>query len=111
MRWAAAAAPWILASGQALAQSQAPIRIGEINSQFHHALQDAAGSPRLKRALSALIEAPLVMKTFHKYTTGDLIRSAQHHLELCSALEVHDPEWAASVMSSHVHAARGALRR
>lgn len=86
-------------------------RIGEINSQFHHALQDAAGSVRLRRALSALIEAPLVMKTFHKYTPEDLIRSAQHHLELCRALEVHDAEWAASVMSSHVHAARGALRR
>ena len=86
-------------------------RIGDINSQFHHALHDAAGSPRLRRTLSALIEAPLVMKTFHKYTPEDLVRSAQHHIELCTALEAHDAEWAASVMSSHVHAARGALRR
>jgi DNA-binding GntR family transcriptional regulator len=86
-------------------------RIGEINSRFHHALHDAAASPRLKRALSSLIEAPLVMKTFHMYTPDDLTRSAQHHLELCSALESRDPDWAASVMSSHIHAARGALRR
>jgi len=86
-------------------------RISETNNRFHHAIQEAAASPRLARALSSLIEAPLVMKTFHIYTPDDLVRSAQHHLELCSALESRDPEWAASVMRSHVHAARGALRR
>ena len=86
-------------------------RISELNNRFHHAIQEAASSPRLSRALSSLIEAPLVMKTFHIYTHDDLVRSAQHHLELCSALESRDPEWAASVMRSHVHAARGALRR
>jgi len=86
-------------------------RISEINNRFHHAIQEASGSPRLARALSSLIEAPLVMKTFHIYTPEDLVRSAQHHLELCSALESRDAEWAASVMRSHVHAARGALKR
>lgn len=86
-------------------------RISEINNRFHHAIQEAAASPRLARALSSLIEAPLVMKTFHIYTADDLVRSAQHHLELCNALESRDAEWAASVMRSHVHAARGALKR
>jgi DNA-binding GntR family transcriptional regulator len=86
-------------------------RISEINNRFHHGIQEAAASPRLARALSSLIEAPLVMKTFHIYTPDDLVRSAQHHLELCSALESRDAEWAASVMRSHVHAARGALKR
>ncbi len=86
-------------------------RISELNNRFHHAIQEAASSPRLSRALSSLIEAPLVMKTFHIYTHEDLVRSAQHHLELCSALESRDAEWAASVMRSHVHAARGALKR
>ena len=86
-------------------------RISEINNRFHHALQEAAASPRLTRVLSSLIEAPLVMKTFHVYTPEDLVRSAQHHLELCRALELRDAEWASSVMSSHIHAARGALKR
>lgn len=86
-------------------------RISELNNRFHHALQEASSSPRLKRVLSSLIEAPLVMKTFHIYTADDLTRSAQHHLELCAALELRDAEWAASVMSSHIHAARGALKR
>ena len=86
-------------------------RIADINNRFHRAIQDAAASPRLARALSALIEAPLMMRTFGKYTPEDLLRSAQHHVELCSALEARDPDWAASVMASHVHAARGALKR
>ena len=86
-------------------------RVGTLNARFHRALQEAAASPRLSRALAALIEAPLMMKTFEKYTPDDLERSAAHHLELCSALEARDPEWADAVMRSHVHAARGALRR
>jgi DNA-binding GntR family transcriptional regulator len=86
-------------------------RIGELNSQFHRGMQDAAASPRLIRALAGLIEAPLMMRTFQKYTPEDLKRSAQHHLEIVSALEARDAEWAASVMFSHVHAARGALNR
>jgi len=86
-------------------------RIAELNSQFHRRLQEAAASPRLSRALAALIEAPLMMRTFEVYTPGDLQRSAQHHQEIVRALEVHDAEWAASVMLSHIHAARGALNR
>ena len=86
-------------------------RIAELNSQFHRRLQEAAGSARLGRALAALIEAPLMMRTFQKYTPEDLQRSAQHHLEVVRALEARDPEWAAAVMLSHIHAARGALNR
>jgi DNA-binding GntR family transcriptional regulator len=86
-------------------------RVAALNQRFHRALQDAAASPRLARALAALIEAPLMMKTFEKYTPDDLERSAAHHLELCSALAARDPDWADAVMRAHVHAARGAMRR
>ena len=86
-------------------------RIADLNSQFHRRLQEAAASVRLSRALAALIEAPLMMRTFQKYTPEDLQRSAQHHLEIVRALEARDPAWAASVMLSHIHAARGALNR
>ncbi len=85
-------------------------RIGELNSRFHRRLQEAANSPRLARALAALLEAPLIMKTFLKYRPQDLERSAVHHLELVRAIESEDPDWAASVMRSHILAARGALR-
>ncbi len=86
-------------------------RIADLNSQFHRRLQEAAASARLSRALAALIEAPLMMRTFQMYTPEDLQRSAQHHLEVVRALEARDPEWAAAVMLSHIHAARGALNR
>jgi len=86
-------------------------RIADLNSQFHRRLQEAAASSRLSRALAALIEAPLMMRTFQKYTPEDLERSALHHLEIVRALEARDPDWAASVMLSHIHAARGALNR
>jgi len=85
-------------------------RIGELNSHFHRRLQEAANSPRLARALAALLEAPLIMKTFLKYRPQDLERSAVHHLELVRAIESGDPDWAASVMRSHILAARCALR-
>lgn len=86
-------------------------RIGELNNLFHRRLQEAASSVRLARTLASLLEAPLMMKTFLNYTADDLQRSAAHHLELVRALEARDPEWAASVMRSHVLAARRTLRR
>jgi len=84
-------------------------RIGDLNARFHRQLHAFAGSARLTTALASLIEAPLMMRTFEKYETEDLIRSASHHLEIVRALEARDGEWAASVMRSHILSARGAL--
>jgi DNA-binding GntR family transcriptional regulator len=85
-------------------------RIGAINSEFHRTLHRFAASPRLITALNSLIEAPLILQTFSSYRDEDLVRSAAHHLEIVSALEAHDGEWAAAVMRAHVMAARCALR-
>lgn len=85
-------------------------RIGNINSQFHRTLHRHAASPRLITALNSLIEAPLMLQTFSSYRNEDLVRSAMHHLEIVSALEAHDGEWAAAVMRAHIQAARAALQ-
>jgi DNA-binding GntR family transcriptional regulator len=85
-------------------------RIGNLNSHFHLRIQEIAGSARLVNALSALIEAPTMMRTFESYQDEDLIRSASHHLEIVRALEAHDADWSASLMRSHILGARGALR-
>jgi DNA-binding FadR family transcriptional regulator len=61
--------------------------------------------------MPVLIEAPLVMRTFATYQPQDLLRSAAHHIEIVSALEARDPEWAASVMRSHIHAGHSSSRR
>jgi len=85
-------------------------RISVLNSQFHRLLLSAANSPRLEQALMALLEAPLIMKTFRRYSVDSLERSALHHLELVQAFEARDPDWAASVMRSHILAAKVAIK-
>ena len=72
--------------------------------------QLAAQTPSLVTLLPALLEAPMMLKTFAKYQPQHLLRSASHHLEIVSAMESRDPEWAASVMRSHILAAHAALR-
>ncbi len=85
-------------------------RVCELNSRFHRGLQEAAGSPRLSQALASILEAPLVLQTFQNYSPDDLVQSAAHHLEIVRAIEHRDGEWAASVMRSHIRAARRTLR-
>jgi DNA-binding GntR family transcriptional regulator len=85
-------------------------RVGDLNSHFHRRIHEFAGSQRLVGALSSLIEAPLMMKTFFSYQDEDLIRSASHHLEIVRALEARDGDWSAALMRSHILGARGALR-
>jgi len=86
-------------------------RIEKLNTDFHRELYDAAGSPRLNRALAALLETALVHQTFKTYSTEGLQRSASHHIELAQAVAAHDPEWAGSVMRAHILAAKRTLRR
>lgn len=85
-------------------------RVGDLNCQFHHRIHEFAASSRLVTALSSLIEAQLMMKTFETYQDEDLIRSASHHLEIVRALEARDSDWSAALMRSHILGARGALR-
>lgn len=86
-------------------------RIAVLNSHFHRELYDAAGSPRLNRALASLLETALVHRTFLSYSPEDLRRSAAHHIELAQAVEARDAEWAGSVMRAHILAAKRTLSR
>jgi DNA-binding GntR family transcriptional regulator len=84
-------------------------RIADLNSRFHRLLQQAAASAPLQATLATLSSAPLVLQTFRDYDDDDLNRSAHHHLEMVVAIEARDGDWAASVMHSHVMAARRAF--
>ena len=86
-------------------------RIGNLNSQFHRLIQSFSGNHRLATLMPVLIEAPLVMRTFATYEPAELLRSASHHIEIVSALEARDPEWAAAVMRSHIQAGHNSSRR
>lgn len=86
-------------------------RVGALNSRFHRKLLELADSPRLSMLMPMLIEAPLVMRTFTKYSPEELLRSAAHHLEIVAALRAGDPDWAAAIMRSHIHAAQASAQQ
>jgi DNA-binding GntR family transcriptional regulator len=80
--------------------------VAELNNRFHHTILRAAGNTRLVGLLSGLVQVALVHRTFRRYSPEALARSFAHHRELVAAFEAGDPEWASSVMRSHVLAAR-----
>jgi DNA-binding GntR family transcriptional regulator len=86
-------------------------RVGTLNSEFHRLIQGFSGNTRLAALMPVLIEAPQILRTFATYTFPELLRSASHHIEIVSALEAHDPEWAAAIMRSHIYAAQNSSRR
>lgn len=86
--------------------------ISKLNTDFHRVICEAASSPRLMAVLSMAVDVGIVSRTYHSYSRADLLRSTRHHRELLDAIVARSPEWAASVMSSHVlAAARSATRR
>lgn len=80
-------------------------RLTHCNNEFHRLIAEASGHERLARMLAALVEVPLVHRTFEQYSPQALQRSLAHHHELVDALAARDAEWAESVMRSHVRAA------
>lgn len=75
------------------------------NNEFHRLIVEGSGNSRLVGIIASLIEIPLVHRTFERYSDRSLRRSLAHHHELIHAFEARDPEWAESVMRSHVRAA------
>lgn len=83
--------------------------VAELNNEFHQIIVEAAHSDRLAPLVTGLIQVALVHRTFRRYSPRHLARSLAHHHELVDALEARDPDWAESVMRSHVRAALAAL--
>lgn len=96
------------AAGREVSATSADL-MAELNNEFHHIIVEAAHSDRLAGLLTGLIHVALVHRTFRRYSPRHLARSLAHHHELVDALEARDPDWAESVMRSHVRAALAAL--
>ncbi|MDX6742642.1 GntR family transcriptional regulator [Actinocorallia sp. A-T 12471] len=79
--------------------------LAQLNSRFHALLIDASGNGRLPAMLTSVMHAPLILGTFHRYDPDALARSMGHHREVVAAIAARDPEWAASVMRSHLRSA------
>lgn len=104
----------VLADNMDRAAHERPPRFLEViadnNARFHKLIRTAAGNKRLSSFISAVVEMPLMLRTFNRYREDELLRSAAHHKELVSAFEARDGRWAASVMRSHVIAAHHVFR-
>jgi DNA-binding GntR family transcriptional regulator len=83
--------------------------LAALNGRFHLLITTAAGSTQLATTLGSLVQLPLVMQTYRRYTPAALARSHAHHREIVDALRAGDGGWAESVMRSHVLAARAVL--
>lgn len=86
-------------------------RFTSANGRFHQVILEAAQSPRLLGMAALVVQPALTLRTVVRYSEVDRARSMRHHDELISAFEARSPEWAASVMESHVRSAYFALVR
>ena len=86
-------------------------KVADLNNEFHRLIVTASHNSRLSSALSAVIEMPLVLRTFRRYNHSELRRSSSQHEELVSALEAGDGVWARSVMTGHILSAQYTLLR
>ena len=85
--------------------------ISVCNTDFHRIIYEAASSTRLTALIASAVDVGVVARTYHAYSPEDLVRSARHHREIVDAIAARAPDWAESVMSSHVLAAgRSAVR-
>jgi DNA-binding GntR family transcriptional regulator len=76
------------------------------NRRFHRILIEAAGGQRLSRILQQVIEMPLMLDTYDRFSPADMNRSMRHHRELAVALTARDADWAGAVMRVHIQSAR-----
>jgi len=75
------------------------------NARFHSLILDIAASERLAGLLGRLVLQPVVHQTALAYDRKQLERSLSEHIEITTALEHHDPDWAEALMSAHIRRA------
>ncbi|MFK7993080.1 MAG: GntR family transcriptional regulator [Granulosicoccus sp.] len=85
--------------------------LSSCNEKFHRTIAEAARSPRLLAMLSVAVDVGVVARTYTLYSEADLQRSSRHHHEITDAIEAGSPDWAESVMRSHLLAAQATVRR
>lgn len=81
----------------------------EFNHEFHGAIARAAGGEIIAAMRSGVVLSPLVLRTVHDHTPEERARSDHHHRELLAAFRARSPDWAESVMLTHVYSAKSRL--
>ena len=81
------------------------------NRRFHRIILEASGGQKLSRLLPQLIEMPLILDTYNRFTSDDMNRSMRHHRELIVAFTAQDADWADAIMRGHIQSARNCYLR
>jgi DNA-binding GntR family transcriptional regulator len=79
------------------------------NRAFHDLMLELSRSASLAQVIAGLVHSTVLMRTYRAFDEDAMHRSVAHHLELVAAVRAHDPDWAESVMRSHLFSARAAL--
>jgi len=83
----------------------------EGNRRFHRVLMSAAQSERLNQLMRLIVSQIVVHRTAERYTQMDMERSQADHRDLILALEMHDVEWAGSILQNHIRRAASTYRQ
>jgi DNA-binding GntR family transcriptional regulator len=86
------------------------MHIARLNKQFHFKLLMACGNLHVRRIAENLGDLNVMVRSYALYSRAVLMRSMGHHRELVQALRARNPQWARSVMTAHIEAARSASR-
>lgn len=74
----------------------------QLNQEFHGGIAQVCDADYALPSRNMLVVLPVILQALHNYQRGDITRSHHHHRELLEAFRARDPEWAESVMTSHV---------
>ena len=85
--------------------------IAPLNDEFHRIILESAGSPRLQRLVSAIVQTPMTTRSFQRYDAQEMARSMSQHRDILRAIHEGDGTWAAATMRAHILAARPAHKR
>lgn len=80
-------------------------QVQSANRDFHHALIEAAGSPRLRAILETMIDMPIIKRAFYVATEAEIRQSLHHHQDLTLAIRCADGELARRAMQLHLRMA------
>jgi DNA-binding GntR family transcriptional regulator len=85
--------------------------VTELNNEFHQSIQRASRNARLQQILRAVIDIPLVFRSFYWYTDSELVEAAGEHEEIIEALAAHDGDRSEELMRRHITRGLNTLRR
>lgn len=76
-----------------------------LNREFHDAIFEASGSPKLTEIISRFVEQAIIVRTAAQYSAADIGHSNQQHKELLSAISMGNGVLAETIMRAHILAA------